>query len=120
MRDHMLNHGLEQPLLGTDTGYFQVVFPGPGENIERLRVLERQILVTPSMEAKLNERQKHIMQQVLGGAAGSVTRPWCVAQFGVANDTAGRDLKALADMGLLMVEGTGRQLCAPRSNEIDR
>ena len=40
MRDQMLDHGLDQPLLGTDTGYFQVTFPGPGDNIERLRVPE--------------------------------------------------------------------------------
>jgi len=27
MRDQMLNHGLNQPLIGTDTGYFQITFP---------------------------------------------------------------------------------------------
>ncbi|MBI5896073.1 MAG: recombinase family protein, partial [Desulfobacterales bacterium] len=37
MHDQMLNHGLDQPLLSTEMGYFQVTFPGPGENIERLR-----------------------------------------------------------------------------------
>ena len=41
MRDQMLDHGLDQPLLGTEMGYFQVTFPGPGENIERLRVPEK-------------------------------------------------------------------------------
>ena len=40
MRDQMLDHGLDPPLLGTDMGYFQVTFPGPGDNIERLRVPE--------------------------------------------------------------------------------
>jgi len=35
MRDQMLDHGLDQPVLGTDTGYFQITFPGPGDNIER-------------------------------------------------------------------------------------
>ncbi len=106
MHDQMLDHGLEPPLLGTDMGYFQVIFQGPGENIERLRIPEKRLLVTPSVEAKLNERQKRIIQQVL--MAGSVTRRWCVAQFKVANDTAGRDLKGLTDMGLLDAEGKGR------------
>ncbi|MCX5819371.1 MAG: helix-turn-helix domain-containing protein [Deltaproteobacteria bacterium] len=106
MRNQMLDHGLDQPLIGTDTGYFQVTFPGPGDNIERLRVPEIQLLVTPSVEAKLNERQKRIIRQVL--VAGSVTRRWCVAQFNVANDTAGRDLKGLIDMDLLEAEGKGR------------
>jgi len=30
MREQMLNHGLDQPLIGTDP-LFQVTFPGPGE-----------------------------------------------------------------------------------------
>ena len=42
MRDQMLNHGLDKPLIGTDTGYFQVTFPGPGENLDRIRVPETQ------------------------------------------------------------------------------
>lgn len=108
MREQMLNHGLDQPLLGTDTGYFQVTFPGPGENIERLRVPEKRLLVTPALEARLNARQKRIMKYVL--EAGSVTRRWCVAEFKVANDTAGRDLKELKDWGLLMAEGQARAL----------
>jgi predicted HTH transcriptional regulator len=29
MRDHMLNHGLDLPLLSTEMGYFQVTFPVP-------------------------------------------------------------------------------------------
>ena len=106
MRDQMLDHGLDPPHLGIDMGYFQVVFQGPGENIERLRVPEKRLVVTPSVEVQLNERQKRIIQQVL--EAGSVTRRWCVAQFSVANDTAGRDLKGLAEMGLLDAEGKGR------------
>lgn len=40
MRNQMLNHGLDQPLLGTDTGYFQVIFPGPAENLDRIRAPE--------------------------------------------------------------------------------
>ena len=58
MRDQMLNHGLDQPTLGTDTGYFQVTFPGPGENIERLRVAETRLVVTPAVEVQLSKRQK--------------------------------------------------------------
>jgi predicted HTH transcriptional regulator len=30
MREHMLNHGLDQPLLSTEMGYFQVTFSGTG------------------------------------------------------------------------------------------
>jgi hypothetical protein len=33
----VLNHGLDAPVLSTDTGYFEVTFPGAGEDIDRLR-----------------------------------------------------------------------------------
>ena len=108
MREQMLNHGLDQPMIGTDTGYFQITFPGPGDNIERIRVPEKRLMVTPAIKAQLNERQKIILAHVL--EAGSVTRRWCVAKFKIANDTAGRDLKTLKDLGLLAVEGNARAL----------
>ena len=41
-------------------------------------------------------------------AAGTVTRAWCVAEFSVARDTAGRDLKGLTELGLLQSQGQGR------------
>ena len=61
----MLDHGLDLPILGTDMGYFQVTFPGPGENIERLRVPEKRLLVAPAVEAQLNERQRKALAEVL-------------------------------------------------------
>ncbi|PKN28379.1 MAG: ATP-dependent DNA helicase [Deltaproteobacteria bacterium HGW-Deltaproteobacteria-21] len=108
MRDQMLDHGLDPPHLSTEMGYFQVTFQGPGDNIERLRIPEKRLMVTPSVEAKLNDRQKRIIQHAL--VTGSVTRRWCVAQFKIANDTAGRDLKGLVDLGLLSIEGKGRSV----------
>ena len=106
MRDQMLDHGLDPPLLGTDMGYFQVVFQGPGENIERLRVPEKRLVITPAVEAKLNERQKRILAHVL--EAGSVTSGWCLKEFGVVYNTAYRDLDGLVRLGVLKQEGSGR------------
>ena len=106
MRDQMLNHGLDKPLIGTDTGYFQVTFLGPGENIERLRVPDKSLLVTQTMEAQLNERQKEIINHVLEN--GSVTSGWCRERFNVAYQTVYRDLKGLKDTGILKQEGSGR------------
>jgi len=106
MRDQMLDHGLDQPLLGTDTGYFQVTFPGPGDNIERLRVPDRQLLVTPAVEAQLNERQRKIMTEAI--ESGAVTTGWSMEALGVARDTAHRDLVGLVEMGLLVRQGSGR------------
>ena len=61
MTDQMLGHGLDPLLIGTDMGYFQVTFPGPGDAVERIRVPEDRLLVTPAVEARLNERQRRIL-----------------------------------------------------------
>jgi len=64
---------LDQPLIGTDTGYFQVVFPGPGENLDRIRVPNPADGDT-GIEAQLNERSEKRWQKcsspVLSPAAG--------------------------------------------------
>ena len=106
MRDQMLDHGLDQPILGSDTGYFQITFPGPGENVERLRVPEKQLLVTPAVEAQLNERQRKILAHAL--EIGSVTTGWCMETLGVVRDTAHRDLVGLVDLDILVRKGSGR------------
>jgi ATP-dependent DNA helicase RecG len=106
MRDQMLNHGLDQPLLGADTGYFQITFPGAADNIERLRAPEGKMLVTPAVEAKLNKRQKKALAEVL--ASGSVASGWLVKNLRVTYDTANRDLKELAELNVLVREGHGR------------
>jgi ATP-dependent DNA helicase RecG len=106
MRDHMLNHGLDQPLLGTDMGYFQIIFPGPGENIERIRVPDTRLLVTPAVEARLNERQKIIVAYAIEN--GNVTSGWCRTRFKVAYQTVYRDLNGLLELGLLTRIGSGR------------
>lgn len=106
MRDLMLNHGLDQPLLGTDTGYFQVIFPGPGVDIDRLQVPAAELLVTPSVEAQLNDRQKKIVAHV--AEHGFVTSGWCRANLPVVYDTIRRDLLALVQRGILRAQGKGR------------
>ncbi len=106
MRDQMLNHGLDQPLLGTDTGYFQVTFPGPADNIERLRAPEGKMLVTPAVETQLNKRQRKALAEVI--ASGSVSSGWLVKHLSITYDTANRDLKELAKLNILVREGHGR------------
>jgi len=106
MRDQMLNHGLDQPLIGTDTGYFQVIFPGPGDDIDRIRVPEARLLVTPAVEAQLNDRQRKVLAEVV--ESGFVASGWIVKTLGVTYDTANRDLKALANKGILVRKGSGR------------
>jgi predicted HTH transcriptional regulator len=106
MRDQMLNHGLDQPLLATDTGYFQVAFPGPGENLDRIRVPEARLTITPAMEAQFNERQKKIIAQA--AQAGQITSGWCRKHLPVVYDTIRRDLLGLVKLGILEPQGKGR------------
>lgn len=106
MREQMLNHGLDIPLIGTDTGYFQVTFPGPGDNIDRLHVPETKLLITPALEVKLNERQKEIVKHTV--ETGSVNTGWCIENMGVARDTAHRDLLGLVKWDILVRQGSGR------------
>ncbi|MBU4201402.1 MAG: helix-turn-helix domain-containing protein [Verrucomicrobia bacterium] len=106
MRDQMLNHGLEQPLLGSDSGYFQVTFPGPGENIDRIRIPEGRLTVTPAIEARLNERQKKMVARLVSG--DKLTSRICEREFGVTRDTTSRDFAFLMELGLAERQGRGR------------
>jgi ATP-dependent DNA helicase RecG len=83
MRDAMLNHGLDVPSFGEEDGYFVVTFRGPNGNYQRLKLPEGAVgLVTPAVEAQLNERQKQIMVEM--HKAGFVTSGWWRKAFGVA------------------------------------
>ena len=106
MNDQMLDHGLEPPTLGTDMGYFQVVFQGPGDNIERLWVPEKRLLITPSEEARLNERQKAMVAVLVRGEA--LTSRRCEEEFHVTCDTTNRGFVLLKKLGLAVKEGKGR------------
>jgi ATP-dependent DNA helicase RecG len=106
MRDQMLDHGLDPPVLSTDMGYFEVMFPGPADNIERIRVPQSQIRVTPAIEARLNERQQKIMQWLAEGM--EVTSRACEAEFGVTRPTAASDIRTLVELGLAEKMGAGR------------
>lgn len=106
MREQMLNHGLEVPLIGTDTGYFQVTFRGPGDDIDRLRVPDQLLQVTPAVEAKLNERQLKMMQLLVQGR--ELTSRECEAEFGVTRAVTSVDFRKLVEMGLAEKVGAGR------------
>lgn len=107
MREAMLNHGLDEPKIEQQDGFFVVTLPGPAGNYDRIRPPENAGgLVTPAIEARLNERQKKIM--IEAQQTGFVTSGWCQKQFGVVRDTANRDLVGLVQHGLLAPVGKGR------------
>ena len=106
MRDQMLNHGLDQPTLGTDTGYFQVTFPGPGENIERLRVAETRLVVTPAVEVQLSKRQKNMVSRLIGGE--ELTNRRCQKLYKISPQAVYEDFQKLVGLGIVHKVGSGR------------
>jgi predicted HTH transcriptional regulator len=110
MREQMLNHGLEIPNLATNTGYFQVTFPGPGENLDRIRtpVSAHDIfisIVPPSIESQLNERQIKMVELLLQGRR--LTRRKCENYFGVGRTAIITDFALLVKLGLATKQGRG-------------
>ena len=108
MREQMLDHGLDPPRLATDTGYFQVIFPGAADDLGRIRFRPSAVgqIVTPSVEARLNERQKRMVAFLAQGE--ELTSRWCQERFGVTRDTASRDFKVLMALGIVERKGAGR------------
>ena len=85
-----------------------MIFPGPGDKLDRLRVPASAgvQIVPPSVERQLNDRQKKIVAHVL--KEGFVTRNWCVQRFEVGHDTAHRELSNLVELRVLLRQGRGR------------
>ncbi|TLS68122.1 DUF4062 domain-containing protein [Mariprofundus erugo] len=107
MRDAMLDHGLERPVITIVDDEVVVMLPGPGDDLDRIRVTAQATSgLKPSIEAKLNDRQKSILEEIV--ANGSVSTGWCKKQFGVVQDTAVRDLKELVELELIEPRGAGR------------
>lgn len=106
MRDQMLDHGLDKPVIGTDTGYFQVVFPGPGDDIERLKIPDDRLRVTPAIEAELNERQRRMLKWLVEGR--ELTSRQCEVEFEISRTVTAGDFRKLVELGLAERIGAGR------------
>jgi len=108
MRDEMADHGLDPPRFGSNSGFFEVVLPGPGDKLDRLRVRADSVgqLITPSVEAKLNQRQKQMVALLVQGE--QLTSRRCENEFGITRDTTNRDFKHLISLDLVEPRGKGR------------
>jgi predicted HTH transcriptional regulator len=108
MRDEMAEHGLNPPQFRSSSGFFEVVLQGSGDDLDRLRVRVDRVgqTVTPSVEAKLNQRQKQMMALLVQDE--QLTSRRCEQEFGVTRDTANRDFKHMISLGLVEPRGKGR------------
>lgn len=107
--DHILNHGLDQPILGSNTGYFQVIFPSPVDNLDRPKVSAPApvMLITPAIEAQLNERQKRIVWRRRYKTRSSPNRR-CEQELKVTRDITTWDFSLLMNIGLAKRQSRGR------------
>ena len=106
MREQMQDHGLDEPLLSTDTGYFQVTFRGPGEHLDQIRVPESRLLVTPAIEAQLTERQRDMVARLAAGE--ELTSRACQDRYGLSPQALYRDFQKLVRLGIASRSGAGR------------
>ena len=108
MRDQMIDHGLDQPRLATDTGYFQVIFSGPGNDLKRLRAPAGQTgeIVRPSVQEQLTERQREMVAMLVRGE--ELTSKSCQRKFKVSGPAVYADFETLLRLGLARRIGAGR------------
>jgi len=107
MTDTMLDHGLDEPVFSIVDNEVQVLLRGPGEDLDRIRIPSGTGTgISPSIEKKLNSRQKRILEEVVENS--STTTRWCMKTFNIVRDTAARDLKGLVELDLLEARGSGR------------
>jgi ATP-dependent DNA helicase RecG len=108
MRDAMLDHGLEKPKLGTNTGYFQITLVGPGDDLDRLRVPSGVVgqLISPSLEAELTDRQREMVKMLANGEQLASKR--CQELFAVSRPSLAKDFRRLVELGIAERQGQGR------------
>jgi len=107
MRDAMLNHGLDAPVFTEQDGYFLVTFPGPDGNYDRLKLPEGAVgLVTPAVEAQLNNRQRKMVARLMRGE--DLTSGECQRRYKVSAQALHRDFQKLVSLGIAKPTGSGR------------
>jgi len=107
MRDAMLDHGLKEPEITQQDGFFVVTLPGPAGDYERIRTPENAGgPVTPAIEAVLTARQKKMLTLLAAGE--ELTSRRCEMEFGVSRPITARDFSELMRLGLAERIGSGR------------
>jgi len=107
MCDAMLDHGLDKPLISIVDDEVVVTLLGPGDDLDRIRTSTQVVSgLKPSIEAKLNDRQKVALEEAV--LHGAVTSRWICEEQHVTRETAVQDLTGLVELGLLIRVGKGR------------
>jgi predicted HTH transcriptional regulator len=106
MRRDMRGHGLPEPRFEGGSGWFRVIFSGPGEHILDLIPEEG---ITDLRALGLNERQIEALALMVNEGRRLTNREYRNL-FRVAVSTAQRDLEKLVHTGWVQQIGQGRSL----------
>jgi ATP-dependent DNA helicase RecG len=101
MKRLMKAHGLKEPELKPDSGYFTITFFGPGERILDLVdniPKERQ---TDLRELGLNERQIQALSYIVNDKQKITVKKYLEQLPGISEKTAKRDIKILVEKGMI-------------------
>jgi predicted HTH transcriptional regulator len=107
MREAMLNHGLDEPRIDQQDGFFIVTLPGPTGNYDRLKTSANASgLITPAVEAQLNKRQRSMVTRLMRGE--ELTSGECQRRYKVSAQALHRDFQKLVSLGIAKTTGSGR------------
>jgi predicted HTH transcriptional regulator len=99
MREAMLDHGLDEPKIEQQDGFFVVTLPGPAGNYDRIKTpaAATGLITWRSRRNSTSARKDHDR-----GAASWIRDQWLVPEtIQSDHDTANRDLLRLVKLGLL-------------------
>ncbi len=107
MRDAMLDHGLDVPILDQQDGFFVVTLPGPNGDYDRIKTPSHIPSIVPSaVEARLTDRQRQMMAALVQGDV--LTSKICQERFNVSAPVIAADFQKLIEEGLVERVGAGR------------
>jgi len=107
IRDAMLNHGLDEPIISQEDGFFVVTLPGPAGRYDRLTVPAGVTgAITPAVEAKLSDRQREMVKSLVGGE--DLVGGACEERFKVTRPVITKDFARLVELGIAVKLGRGR------------
>jgi len=107
MRDAMLDHGLDEPKIDLQDGFFVVTLPGPAGDYDRIRTpATASGPVTPAIEARLSKRQREMVKLLAAGE--ELTGGACETRFRVTRPVITKDFNRLVELGIAVQIGRGR------------
>lgn len=100
--------GLDRHRLREQDGYLELVLPGPGEDLGRLKIPPSKLgaILPQKLTAQLNERQQKMAELLASGV--TLTSRFCEEEFGVSRQTSSADFALLIKLEIAARIGSGR------------